>query len=107
MLVAQLYLQMKDLFAIAYKTKMPRFNDTGMYGANPYFMQFFTFDTKKWIISDPDLFMEPVKREADWFKPGMVFISYSKIFVYFPFEFFEYKIVFGERWQFQFSIHYS
>ena len=94
MLITQLYFKMKDLFAITNKTKMPRFNNTGMYGAYTHLMQFFAFNFKKRIISNRGIFIEPVKWKTNRFEPGMICISYSKIFMNFPFKFFKYKVVF-------------
>ena len=94
MLVTQLYFKMKDLFSIANKTKVPGFNNTGMYGADPHFMQFFAINCKKRVISNRCVFIETVKWKTDRLEPGMVCISYSKIFMDLPFKFFKYNIVF-------------
>ena len=51
-LKSKLNFKMQYLFAIADKTEMPRFDDTGMYGSYTHFVQFFTFDTEERIIGN-------------------------------------------------------
>ena len=43
MLITELDFQVQDTFAMALETKMPWFNNSGMHGANRYFVDFLTF----------------------------------------------------------------
>ena len=105
MLVTQLYFQVHNLFPVADKTEMPRFNNPGMNGANPDFVQFFAFNLVERIIFDFFIFIGTVVGISHWFQPGMIAVFYSEIFVNFSFKLFEIVVFSREGWQLVAFVH--
>ena len=77
--------EMDDLFAIADKPEMTRFDDPSVDWTDANFMQFITFNLIERIIIHHFFPVEPVKRITNGFQPGMIEKPDSEILMNFSF----------------------
>ena len=71
MLVSQVDLQVQDPLTMTDEPEMSRFDDAGVDGADPDFMQCFSLDGIKGIIVHHTGLIGPVERITDGLQPGM------------------------------------
>ncbi len=94
MLIAQRNFKVKHIFSVTLESKMPGFDDTGMYGPDSDLVDFFAFDPK--IIRQADFRCFPGRglwmvlsvwcMEANGFQPGMIFGHQVPLFIDLPFK---------------------
>ncbi len=105
MLKTELNFEVQDLFAVADKAKMPRFDDARVDGPYADFVQFFTANLEKRVVGNAGLWVGPVERKAHGFEPGVIGVGDTKVFMNFPFKFVKRRTKCRERWQYPVFMH--